>query len=109
MAADHDVGDTQNVDGKFNPRASRVVTGIHIGRRNEVADVLDDEKIAGFALRNQFGDHAGIRARDEKRVRLLAFAREAAKDLFIAAEFALLKPMNSFEQFLHELPGIQSD
>ena len=102
MAADNDVRNAEGFDGELDSGAGGVEAGVDVGGRDDVTDVFDDEKVAGFALGDEFSNDAGIGASDEQRVRLLAVAREAAKDFAIAAEFALLKPMNSFEQFLHE-------
>ena len=56
---------------------------------DDVADVFDDEQIARLALRDEFRQHARIRAGDEQRVRILAFLRQLAEELPVIAELVV--------------------
>src|SRR6185436_5794987 len=102
MTAHDNVAHAERFDRELYSSAGRIVADIAVCRGNDVADVFDDEKVARLALRDEFGDDAGISACYKKRVRLLAVARKPAEHFLVTSEFALLKSMNSFEQFLHE-------
>ena len=101
MTAYNNVADFERFDGEFNGGGGGI-GGARCGRRrDDVADVFDDEQIAGFALRDQFGEHARIRTGNEQRVRILAFARKPLKERAIIAELFMSEPMNAFDELLH--------
>ena len=86
MAADDDVADAQIFDGEFNRGGGGIGVARRAGGRNDVADIFDDEQIARLALRDEFRQHARIRAGDEQRVRVLALLRQFAEKLAVIAE-----------------------
>jgi hypothetical protein len=102
VAADDDIVHAQVFDGKFN--RGRGGIGIAGGRSrwDDVADVFDDEQIAGLAMGDEFGQHAGIRARDEKGVGVLAALREPAKKPLIISELIVSEFMDAFDKLLHK-------
>jgi hypothetical protein len=69
--------------------------------RNNVADVLHNEQVAGLAVGDELGQDAGIGARNEKRMRILAVLREAAKKFAIISEFVSTEFVDSFDEALH--------
>src|SRR5262249_10057819 len=71
-------------------------------RWNDVADIFDDEQIAGLALGDELGEHARIRAGDEQRVRILSFLRQLAEQLAIIAKLFVAKFMNDFDELVHK-------
>jgi hypothetical protein len=101
VAANDDVAHAEGFDGKFNCRGGGIGAAGDGGRWNNIADIFYHEQIARFALGNQFGQHAGIRARNEQRVRILTFAREPLKQRAIISELVIAKPMNTFNQGMH--------
>jgi len=96
MAADDNVIDAQILHGKFDGRGGGIRVADGRGRRNNIADVLHHEQVAGLALRNEFGQNPGIRAGDEKSMRILAILRKAAKKFAIIAKFVSAEFVDSF-------------
>ena len=89
MAADDDVADAQGFDGKFDGGGGGIGVAARAGGRDDVADVFDDEQIARLALRDEFRQHARIRAGDEQRVRILPLLRQLAEQLPVIAELVV--------------------
>jgi DNA-binding FadR family transcriptional regulator len=58
MAAHHDVCHLKNVDREFHGRRGGIGLADDAGRRDNIADILYHEKIAGLALRDQLREHA---------------------------------------------------
>jgi hypothetical protein len=56
MAADYHIGNAKNFHGEFNTRTRGVVATGDLRAWDDVADILDDEKIAGAALGNQLSE-----------------------------------------------------
>lgn len=102
VATNNDVAHPQGLDGELD-RGRGGISGAGDGRgRDDVPDVFDYEQIAGFALRDEFGEDAGIRAGDEESMWILSFARETLKERAVIAEFVIAKPMNAFNQWVHQ-------
>ena len=57
-----------------------------------------DEEIARFALRDEFRQDAGIRTRDEQRVRILALLRQLTKQLPVIAELFVAEFVDAFDE-----------
>src|SRR5260221_2229927 len=102
MAAHDDVGDAQGLHGEFNRGGGGIGAAGHAGGRDDVADVFDHEQVARLALRDEFRQHARIRAGDEQRVRVLPFLRQLAEKLPVIAELVVLETMNAFDEPFHD-------
>jgi hypothetical protein len=101
VAADDDVADAQHFDGKFNCGRGGIRATGHGGGRDNVSNIFYHEQITGFALRNEFGQDAGVRARNEQRVRILSFARKPLEQRPVITKLVVPKPMNTFNQGVH--------
>lgn len=101
VAADDDVVHAEVDDGKFDGGGSGIGVAGGAGGGNDVADVFDDEQIAGFAVGDEFGEDARIRTGDEQGVRILADLRELAKELPIISELVVAEFMDAFDELLH--------
>ena len=101
MAADDDVAHAQRLDGKLDGGGGGIGAARRIRGRDDVADVFHDEEVARLALRDEFRQHARIRAGDEQRVRVLPFLRQLAKKFPVIAELVPLKLVNACDELFH--------
>ena len=97
MATDDDVIHAEIFHGEFNGRGGGV--GIaHGGRgRDDVADVFYDEQVAGLAMSNEFSQDTGIRAGNEKRVRILSDLRETAKEFAVISKLIIAEFVDALD------------
>ena len=77
VAADDDVLHLEDHRGELDAGRDAVEAAADLERRHQVADVADDEQVAGQRAGQQVGDDAGVGAADEQRVRALAFVDQA--------------------------------
>ncbi len=103
VAADDDVVHAQIIHGKFDGGGGGVGIAGGAGGRNDVADVFDDKQIAGFAVGDELGEDAGIRAGDEKGVGVLPGLRELAKKFPVISELFVPEFMDAFDELLHRI------
>jgi len=101
MAADDDVAHAQRLDGELDRGGGGIGAARRARGRNDVADVFHDEQITRLALRDEFRQHARIRAGDEQRVRILSLLRQLAEQFAVIAKLVPLKLMHAGDELFH--------
>ena len=71
-----------------------MVAAADLERRHQVADVADDEQVAGQRAGQQIGDDPRVGAADEERVRALALVDQA---LIVLTELGEVFPPETLE------------
>ena len=99
MATNNDVLDSEHIHCVFDRRGFAAVDG-SIGR-DDVAGVSQYEELTRFRLSEQIGVYAGIRASDEQSQWMLT-VHQMFKQPLLGTENAILKLVNTFNEFLHE-------
>src|ERR1700679_4343248 len=108
MAADDDLAHAQRLDGELDRGGGGIGAARRARRRDDVADIFHDEQIARLALRDEFRQHARIRAGDEQRVRILSLLRELAEQFAVIAKLVPLKLVNAADELFHDLYLVES-
>jgi hypothetical protein len=100
VAADDDVLHREHECRELDSGRRAVEAGIGSERRDEVADVADDEEVSRKGARQEVGDDAGVRAADEQGAWALSFSDEALVVLTEAREGLASETSKAFHELL---------
>ena len=101
VPADNDFGDRQVGEPELDGCGLGAVRGARfLVGRNEVADVTDDEQIAGLGGGEQVRHHTAVGAGDKQRIGALA-QRQQGKGVLDRGPYVLAKVDDAVEQFFH--------
>ena len=100
VAADDDVLHPEHQRRELDAGRDAVEAAAELERRHQVADVADDEQVAGQRAGQQVGDDARVGAADEQRARALAFGDQALVVLAEHGEGFPAEPLETFDELL---------
>ncbi len=102
MAAHDNVADAQGLHANSIAAAVELVLPVEVDGGMMLPTFFTTNKSPGLLLRDEFRQHARIRAGDEQRVRILPFLREFAEERTVIAELVVVKTMNAFDEPFHD-------